>query len=389
MRRPETGSFLLQIPGRECTLQPMSQTRMIAFLAIVAFLGLYLGARYYMAARARFGRSASALLAAVGVVLGVGFFVSTIASVSDPRPPSALSEIFALSMPWTLYMVLGFMAFDALRVLHLYPRRLARTREFLAVCAASLATTAYGFSNVRRISVRELEIRTPAPGMDLRVAFMADLHIGGPGMSPAKLAEAVGIINAAKPGIVLLGGDLIDRYIADFSANGYPEILRGLSSEHGTFAVLGNHEYYRNDIGEVMRAFALSGIDTLRDRAVRVGGMRLIGADDPAGLRFGRTQVPLRDIIPADGAFNLLLVHNPGRLNEAAAAGASLMLSGHTHHGQLFPVSLLVGMMYELAGGYGRRGKTQAYVTSGLGTWGSPVRTAGGSEVVIMDIKTE
>jgi predicted MPP superfamily phosphohydrolase len=65
------------------------------------------------------------------------------------------------------------------------------------------------------------------------------------------------------------------------------------------------------------------------------------------------------------------------------------MLSGHTHDGQLFPVSLLVGMMYPVSYGYARRGAMQAYVTSGIGTWGSPVRTAGVSEIVILHIMSE
>jgi predicted MPP superfamily phosphohydrolase len=363
--------------------------RMIIFPAVIAFLVIYLGARYYGAARTVAKRPVAIILSAVGVVLAVGFFVSTIFSMSDPRPPSLLSDIFATTMPLALYMALGFLAFDALRVLRLYSGRLGRAKEFAIVCSASLAITAYGIWNVRHISVRDVEIKTQAPGIDLKIAFMSDLHIGGPGITPGKLKRAVAIINAAKPDIVLLGGDIIDRYISDFSSGGYPEILRGLESKHGTFAVLGNHEYYRNDVDSVMRDFSGAGITTLRDEAVGVAGIRLVGADDPASLRFGKRPAPLRAIVRPAIAFNLLLIHNPGRLAEAERAGVGLMLSGHTHAGQIFPVSLIVGMMYDVAYGYGRRGGAQAYVTSGLGTWGTPVRTSGRSEIIFVDIKSE
>jgi predicted MPP superfamily phosphohydrolase len=367
----------------------MSPTRIILFLAITVFLSVYLGCRYYMAARTAARRPVSVLLAAIGASLGIGFFASNIARFAGLRMPAMLTDIFAIAMPCTLYMVLGFLAADALRMVRLYPERITRAREFLAILAASLAFTAYGLWNMKTIAVREVGIKVPKPGVDLKIAFVADLHVGGPGMTPAKLERAVAAINAAKPDIVLLGGDIIDNYIADLRAGGYPAILRGLEPRYGTFAVLGNHEYYRNDIGEVVREFSASGIRTLLDASETVGGMQLVGATDPASQRFGKQQVPLRDIIPHGEGFKLLLIHNPNRIREAAAAGADLMLSGHTHCGQLFPISLLVGMMYDVSCGYGKSGALQAYVTSGIGTWGTPVRTSGRSEIVILHIKSE
>ncbi|MDR1476641.1 MAG: metallophosphoesterase [Rickettsiales bacterium] len=367
----------------------MSWTRIIVFLAVIAFLCIYLGKRYYGAARTVAKRPAAMILAAIGVALGIGFFASTIVSISDPRPPSMLAVVFAITMPWTLYMTLGYLAIDALRLVRLRPKRPSLPREFLVLAALSCAVTAYGIWNVRAIAVRRVEILASKPDIDLKIAFVADLHIGGPGMTPAKLEKAVAEMNAFSPDLVLLGGDIVDRRIREFADGGYDAILGGLRAKRGVYAILGNHEYYRNDIGNVMREYEKAGIATLRDEAVDVAGIRLIGADDPASIRFGKRPALLRAIVrPSDG-FKLLLMHNPSRQKEAEKAGADLMLSGHTHAGQLFPISLMLYAMYDTVYGYARDGAMQVYVTSGIGIWGSPVRTAGRSEIVLLHIKSE
>jgi predicted MPP superfamily phosphohydrolase len=82
----------------------------------------------------------------------------------------------------------------------------------------------------------------------------------------------------------------------------------------------------------------------------------------------------------------ILLDHQPNNLEEAEQADVDLQLSGHTHHGQLFPLHYITGKMYEQDWGYLRKGKTQYYISCGTGTWGPPVRTSGFSEVVIIDL---
>ena len=85
----------------------------------------------------------------------------------------------------------------------------------------------------------------------------------------------------------------------------------------------------------------------------------------------------------------ILLDHTPFKLEDAENNGVSLQLSGHTHHGQMFPLNLITKMIYEVSWGYKKKGDTQYYVTSGAGTWGPPVRTGSKSEVVNIKIKFE
>ncbi|MGE5797118.1 MAG: metallophosphoesterase, partial [Ignavibacteria bacterium] len=84
-----------------------------------------------------------------------------------------------------------------------------------------------------------------------------------------------------------------------------------------------------------------------------------------------------------------LLDHTPFNLEEAERNGIDLQLSGHTHHGQIFPLNLITKLIYEVSRGYLKKGNTQYYVTSGVGTWGPPVRLGSDTEIVNLKIKFE
>jgi hypothetical protein len=115
------------------------------------------------------------------------------------------------------------------------------------------------------------------------------------------------------------------------------------------------------------------------------GLVNLIGLDDPADIRFGKKVEASVPALMKQGDPNLptiLMFHPPIRMKEYSGYGVDLMLSGHSHHGQMFPLNLITGMVYLVDYGYRRVGTMQVYVSSGLGTWGPPVRVFTHPEIV-------
>jgi hypothetical protein len=182
-------------------------------------------------------------------------------------------------------------------------------------------------------------------------------------------------------------GDLVDGELD--SVEGLAEILRGIPAPRGKIAVLGNHEYYAG-IDRSIAFTRKSGFTLLRDESVTIDdAVRIAGVDDPAGARYGRaggtSEAALLGNRP-DGRFTLLLKHRP-QLDPATGGKFDLQLSGHTHHGQLFPFRLLTRLAYPLLGGtHSVPGGGILHVSRGTGTWGPPMRFLAPPEITVVDI---
>ena len=147
------------------------------------------------------------------------------------------------------------------------------------------------------------------------------------------------------------------------------------------YACLGNHEYY-SDEPDAQRFYQDAGIHLLRDSAATVGDLTIIGRDD----RTNRHRKALKKIITSHSRYTILLDHQPYHLEQAERAGVDLQFSGHTHHGQVWPISWVTDAIYECAFGSHQRGATRYYISSGLGIWGGKFRIGTRSEYVVADI---
>ncbi|MDD5674596.1 MAG: metallophosphoesterase, partial [Chitinivibrionales bacterium] len=166
-------------------------------------------------------------------------------------------------------------------------------------------------------------------------------------------------------------------------------LLKELACPLGVFAVTGNHEYY-SGLAKAISVFSEAGVSVLQDSAILVnGGFYLVGRKDLTAQRMGGGRKTLEDILrSADRNLpSILMDHQPFHLEETEKNGVDLQLSGHTHHGQLFPLNLLYRWIYETSWGYLQKGKSQVVVSCGAGTWGPPVRTNSFSEVLKIKIK--
>jgi len=259
---------------------------------------------------------------------------------------------------------------------------------WLTFVLIAVLTTA-GAVNARHPRVRHLslEIAKPAPVHRLRLVLATDIHLGTM-IHNSRMQQIVSLINAQTPDLILLGGDLFDEDVLSLSKQNMAEVLQQLSARHGVYAIPGNHEYF-SGINHALNYMRSAGIIVLRDSVVKAAdAVWLIGRDDRQGHAFGRQRLVLGELVlKADKNQPLILLdHQPFHLDEAEAQGIDLQLSGHTHHGQIFPFQYITKGIYEMSWGYLRKGRTQYYVSCGAGTWGPPLRLGNRPEIVTIDL---
>ena len=236
--------------------------------------------------------------------------------------------------------------------------------------------------------VTEIPIRLPKLPRALdgfTFVHLSDIHVGSL-IQEQFLRVLVEVAKAQKPDAVAITGDLVDGSVS--SLGRYVRELNGLQARHGTWFVTGNHDYY-SGADAWCRALEGFGWNVLRNRRVQVGdaggSFDLLGIDDPFGFRGGENDAGLQAATAGrdpDRA-SILLAHRPELPERTAAAGIDLQLSGHTHGGQLFPVTTLASLAWRgRARGHSTVGQTQFYVSRGCGFVGPPLRVDSPPEVV-------
>lgn len=255
-------------------------------------------------------------------------------------------------------------------------------RFVAAIALIGLAVTGWAYwTAVSDPVVREAAAALPGwpeGAAPVTAVLISDLHVAGPDMPPSRLARIVAQINALRPDIVLIAGDLVSDKRLATRHYGFAEALaplRGLRARLGSFAVMGNHDHWRGT-AEAHRALAQAGVRVLDNDAVQAGPLALGGLDDDFTDRadVARTVAAMR----ARPGARLLLSHSPDPF-AALPGDVPLMLAGHTHCGQIrLPFYGAIesvsdfGTRYE-CGLIRERGRT-LIVTAGLGTSVVPLR---------------
>ena len=263
-------------------------------------------------------------------------------------------------------------------------RRRAETGAVAATLVFMIALLVYGSYNAYSPVVRTYEISLENPSASaagtLNIVMAADMHFGP--LSDKNHAERlVREINALNPDLVLFPGDIVDDNIRPYLNQGIDRILAGIDARYGVYASLGNHDRHNGPIEELIDALERSGMRVLYDETVTVDGrFTLIGRKDRIDPARGDLSALMEDVdrsLPV-----ILLDHQPVELRKAERLGVDLMVSGHTHGGQVFPGNLLTGLLYENHHGHLQRGDFHSVVTSGFGFWGPPIRLGTRSELV-------
>ena len=263
---------------------------------------------------------------------------------------------------------------------------------FGLVAGSVVCLTIAGAWNAAHPRVREINIQLAKKAHlanNLKIVLASDIHLGGI-INADKLKNIVNRINSLNPDIILLAGDIFDEDISSLLENNIDSILIKLKSNYGVYAIPGNHEYF-SGIENAIAYLRQSNITVLRDSAVFVAGsFYLVGRDDRSANRFAKKRKPLAELmLTTNPDYPIILMdHQPFNLEEAQQNGVDLQLSGHTHHGQIFPFNFLTKKIYELSYGYLKKGNTHYYVSCGVGTWGPPVRLGSIPEIVKIELTT-
>ncbi|HEX3021228.1 MAG TPA: metallophosphoesterase [Lachnospiraceae bacterium] len=262
----------------------------------------------------------------------------------------------------------------------------------------AVIVTMYGYFNSFSMTVKDYQV-TLSTSMrnddSLRIAFFSDTHLGT-AIQLEQLEEAVDKVNQVKPDIICLVGDIYDESTSLQEMDNSFAILSKLTAPYGVYYVFGNHDNgsYRKKSSRydrIKEGLDGAGIKVLEDETVLINDSFYLAGRKDRGMvskdKRAELDTLLAGCIPDYPV--ILLDHQPVELVKAKEAGVALELSGHTHDGQLFPGNLLTLWLgfNEFNYGYYQNDNYQLIVSSGLGTWGAPIRTAGDSEIVVVDVE--
>ena len=376
-----------------------------------------------------FFRGVAFLAVMVGVTLSLHWYIGLrlFDDAGLQRPWSTIGWVWLFAMYGSIFV--GFIGG------RLFPRRLARLSQWvgfvwmgafgllvagfalsdLALALASLVTPTAGWRGAReaivlsvvgpalvwgfivarapRLKQVSISIAGLHPDLDgFRLVQLSDVHLGET-LDRRFARRLVKQVNALDADAVVITGDLVDGSVARLKDEVLP--MGELQSRHGTFFVTGNHEYY-SGASSWMAECARLGMTVLHNthRVLMRGEGQLVlaGVPDVEGARFAESHRP--DVTAAfsgapPGAPRVLLSHQPRFAKAAASANVALMLSGHTHGGQMFPFMAFVRLQQPVVGGLHEIAGVLTYTSVGTGYWGPPFRVGTWGEVTLVTLRAQ
>lgn len=325
------------------------------------------------------------------------FFQSLSTNLGVVAPVWLRTTVIWVGSVWMgifLYLLVSLLLLDGiLLVLRLTKKsEKARQRVRFWGCSAALLLVAAlvicGTVHAANIQTVHYDVRLNKPmNEELNVVLISDLHLGAAG-SERNLKNAVEIINTMEPDVVCIAGDLFnDDFNSLYAPDEIVQTLQSIRSKYGVYACLGNHDGV-NRFGDMMQLLRDGNVTLLNDNYVVVDGrFVLVGRLDAHAIGDfdGLERAKYTEILnPAAIDLPVIVMdHNPARINEYDA-NTDLVLSGHTHKGQLFPANILTYLMYDVHYGQYQKNSNspQVIVTSGVGYWGMPMRIGTDCEVV-------
>jgi predicted MPP superfamily phosphohydrolase len=339
-------------------------------LFVLAVFMVYLGMNWYVLGRLfhlfAIGKTVWFYLSLVPLALSI-----VVAVALESRFGNQFTNgFFALAMLWmgTCWLLLCILLVQQVLALVLpLPQRVWA----IGVCGLAGGLALYAFINARTVTVRREQI----PHLPLRVAQLSDIHIGSIG--PSRLSDIIAKTNGLAPDVILITGDLFDN------ANPHTRAVAGQLRRFAAPVLFtsGNHDVYTG-YENVREMLASTEIRWLRNEAVNINGVRIIGVDNSYGTELlqsvlGRT--------PPSPMFTILMNHQPTGFDTAAQHGIGLTLSGHVHNGQIWPFNHIVGFFYPYLRGLHAQGGAFLNVSTGTGIWGPPMRLGSHSEIVLLE----
>jgi predicted MPP superfamily phosphohydrolase len=360
-------------------------------LTFVSHVGFALGLAYALSALGAPAPGRIAVLVAAALALAVG---GRLRRARDDQPIGAL-RLWLVEEPYYAHWSAAVLSSPILLVALPIARAAAIPAGLLAlvVYLFALVVCAYGvFVRRRWIRVREVPatIAGLGPALDgYRIAQLSDLHIGG--LWPReRAARWVRRVNALDVDLVALTGDYVTR--GDAFHEDIAAVLGAMRAKDGVIAVMGNHDYF-GDGDALVRRLEARGVIVLRNASrsvVRGSDALAIAGVDDTWTRRADVAKTLAGV--PEGAPVVALAHDPRLFPELAGRGAALVLSGHTHWGQLaVPFAAarynLSRWAYRYNAGEYHEGGSMLYVSPGLGTTGPPIRLGAAPEITVLTLR--
>ena len=254
----------------------------------------------------------------------------------------------------------------------------------LGVLVTMIGIFTYGFLHYRQKVRVELELTSEKTlDREYRMVMASDLHLGYHN-DRKELARWVDMINAERPDLILIAGDIIDVSVRPLIEEDMAAEFHRLQAP--VYACLGNHEYYARE-PKARQFYKDAGIRLLRDESLLIdSALVIVGRDDRTNPKRSSLAHLMQGVDTTK--YVVLLDHQPHDLAEAELAGVDFQFSGHTHRGQVWPISWITDGIYECSWGSHQRSNTRYYVSSGLGIWGARFRIGTQSEYVVATIQT-
>lgn len=371
----------------------MEYILLVLVIGVYGLLNYYIGLRGFQSINAQIPIN-KAVYWAIIIFFATAYIVAMIGRNYLPRMLENL--IYTLGGYWLaafVYLLIIVVIIDILRNLtkrlNFIPGFIKNNTWFVAfsVIAAVAVILAIGMYNsiVPKVVTYSVNIDKKASSMkQLKVAMISDIHLSET-IGKSRLEKAVEIINAMGPDIVVIAGDLIDNDIAPVKRDNMLSPLKNLKSSLGTYAILGNHEYYGRNTDEIVRMIEDTGVNVLKDKYIKIqDSFYLVGREDKSSIINGHNRLELDTLLKdIDETLPVIVLdHQPSDLDKPRKQGVDLQLSGHTHAGQFFPVSLATSLIFEEDNGYLKDGAFNLIVSSGYGTWGPAVRVGSQSQIV-------
>lgn len=368
--------------------------------AVLLTLSLYGGSNFYIGKRLFQGLTFLFPHMNAAMFAGIGLFIaSTIFLAILPLPAGLKGFLRWISSYWMgiyVYLLILFLLADLVLFLggmaHILPVPVPQSLRFdlsLLVIGLTASLVIYGIGNANRIEKVSYDIQLNKTGFGdgMNLVLISDLHLGAV-HSEQRLPGIVRDINQLKPGLVCIAGDIFDD---DYYAIHDPEkamgLLKSISAPYGVYACLGNHDGGKT-FNEMQRFLEQSNVHLLKDECEIIDGrMALFGRVDPSPIGgFGelkRKEINERlDSIDTNLPI-VVMDHTPSKIEQYGKA-IDLVLAGHTHKGQIFPFDWITNAMFTANYGHYQKDADSPHfiVTSGVSTWGMPMRIGTKSEIV-------
>jgi predicted MPP superfamily phosphohydrolase len=358
----------------------------IVVIQIILFLGHWFLYETWIAFAGGDPPHGNAGLAIALGLLSVTFVAASLLAFRFSNP--LVRFFYTVSAAWagflTYFVLAAFACWLAAGVaraggFHFEPRPLAELLFGLALLTGVCGIVNANWIRIRRITAPMRDL--PAEWEGRVAALVSDVHLGhvrnfGFARRVASLLEKL------RPDAVFIAGDLYDGTAADVHRLAQP--FGRLSAPQGAYFVAGNHEEFHS-YAECLEAVRRAGVRVLDDEKVLLDGLQIVGVHFRDSVDPCHFQSVLRGANLDSTRASVLLTHAPNHLEVAESEGIALVLCGHTHAGQLFPFRWMPARLYgRFVYGLQRLGRLLVYTSSGVGTWGPPLRVGTAPEIVLI-----